>query len=51
MTTTKTLAVLKEICSLAGLNVSETLPLHQHAATLYLFEAGRLRATVHRLQM
>jgi hypothetical protein len=39
MTTAKALAVLKEICSLTGLNVSEALPLHQHVAKFFLFEA------------
>ena len=42
MTSTKPLAVLHEACSWTGLNASEAVPLHQHAATLYLFEADRV---------
>jgi len=42
MTTTQTLAVLSEACSRTGLDASAAVPLHQHAATLYLFEADRV---------
>jgi aminoglycoside phosphotransferase len=42
MTTTTTLAVLHEACSRTGLDASEAVPLHQHAATLYLFETERI---------
>ncbi len=42
MTTTKTLAVLHEACSRTGLDGSDAVPLHQHAATLYLFETERV---------
>jgi aminoglycoside phosphotransferase (APT) family kinase protein len=42
MTTTKTLAVLHEACSRTGLDASDAVPLHQHAATLYLFEDERI---------
>ncbi|MGH3856544.1 MAG: phosphotransferase [Pseudonocardiaceae bacterium] len=42
MTTTRTLAVLHDACARAGLNASDAAPLHQHAATLYLFEANRV---------
>jgi aminoglycoside phosphotransferase (APT) family kinase protein len=42
MTTTKTLAVLHEACSRTGLDASNAVPLHEHAATLYLFEAQRV---------
>jgi Ser/Thr protein kinase RdoA (MazF antagonist) len=42
MTTTKTLAVLHEACSHTGLDASDAVPLHQHAATLYLFEDERI---------
>lgn len=42
MTTTKTLAVVREACSRTGLNSSDAVPLHQHAATLYLFETERI---------
>jgi aminoglycoside phosphotransferase (APT) family kinase protein len=42
MTTTKALAVLHDACSRAGLDASDALPLHEHAATLYLFEAQRV---------
>jgi aminoglycoside phosphotransferase len=39
---TLTLAVLEEACTRTGLNSSDASPLHQHAATLYLFEADRV---------
>ena len=42
MTTIKTLAVLHEACSRTGLDASDAVPLHQHAATLYLFETERI---------
>ena len=42
MTTTKALAVLHEACSRTGLDASDAVPLHQHAATLYLFETERI---------
>jgi phosphotransferase family enzyme len=42
MTTTKTLDVLHEACSRTGLDASDAVPLHQHAATLYLFETERI---------
>lgn len=42
MTTTRTLAVLHEACSRTGLDASDAVPLHQHAATLYLFETERV---------
>jgi aminoglycoside phosphotransferase len=42
MTTTKTLAVLRQACTRAGLNASDAVALHQHAATLYLVEAERV---------
>lgn len=38
-TATPPLAVLGEACSRTGLTMSGAVPLHQHAATLYLFEA------------
>ncbi len=39
MTTTNPRAVLNQACSRIGLDASDAAPLHQHAATLYLFEA------------
>lgn len=39
MTTTTPLAVVGEACARSGLNASGAVPLHQHAATLYLIEA------------
>ncbi len=42
MTTTKTIVVLTEVCSRTGLDLSDAVPLHQHAATLYLFDAARI---------
>ena len=42
MTTTRTLAVLHEACARTGLDASDAVPLHQHAATLYLFKAQRV---------
>ncbi|MGH3974598.1 MAG: phosphotransferase [Pseudonocardiaceae bacterium] len=42
MTTTKALAVLNEACSRTSLDPSVAAPLHQHAATLYLFKTDRV---------
>jgi hypothetical protein len=42
VTTTPTLEVLKHACARTGLRASDAAPLHQHAATLYLFEADRV---------
>ncbi|MGH3995680.1 MAG: phosphotransferase, partial [Pseudonocardiaceae bacterium] len=42
MTTTPTFAVLNDACARTGLNASGAAPLHEHAATLYLFEADRV---------
>lgn len=42
MTTTTTLAILREACSRTGLDPSDAAPLHQHAATLYLFDTERI---------
>lgn len=41
MTTTETFAVLKDVCSRTGL-ASDAIPLHHHAATLYLIETDRV---------
>jgi Phosphotransferase enzyme family len=42
VTTATTLSVLREACSRTGLDPSDAVPLHQHAATLYLFKAHRV---------
>lgn len=38
MTTTKALSVLMQACSRTGLDSSDAVPLHKHAAMFYLFE-------------
>jgi aminoglycoside phosphotransferase (APT) family kinase protein len=48
MTTTKALAVLTEACARTGLDASDAVPLHEHAATLYLFEAERVVVRLNR---
>jgi aminoglycoside phosphotransferase (APT) family kinase protein len=48
MTTTTTLAVLHEACSRTGLDASDAVPLHQHAATVYLFETERIVVRLNR---
>ena len=42
MTTTRSAAILQDACARTGLNASDAVSLHQHAATLYLFEADRV---------
>lgn len=42
MTTTRSTAILHDACARTGLNATDAVPLHQHAATLYLFEADRV---------
>lgn len=42
MTTTTPLSVLRGACTHAGLDASGGVPLHQHAATLYLLETERV---------
>lgn len=39
MTTTSIRSVLREACSHTGLDASDAVPLHQHAATLYLIRS------------
>ncbi len=48
MTTTRPAAVLTEVCSRTGLDASDAVPLHQHAATLYLFDAAHLVVRLNR---
>lgn len=48
MTTTQTRAVLYQACLHTGLDTSHAVPLHQHAATLYLFEAERVVVRLNR---
>jgi len=48
MTTTTLLAVLNDVCLRTGLDPSDAVPLHQHAATLYLFEAEHIVVRLNR---